>query len=253
MLLGLLHAPDAADLVAFLDEHLRGGEALVQVVGTCEVAYVGRAASFADAGDYVVMLKADGSVQVHGYKGVKPVNWQPRTDDVWVGLDDGQAVLVAERRSPEEMVRVVFLEPALAQALHLREGSGFVLRGSEAEMQRALAYDPSVIEAGLTVLDRELPIDVGGIDLFARDAYGRLVVVELKRAKGTQEAVHQLARYVESVRRFTGEEVRGVLAAPAVTKPALAQLAAAGLEFVEVTALPDVPDGPAQGTLFDPG
>lgn len=251
MVLGLLQQPTAAALVAFLDDHLRGGRALVQVVGTCEVAYVGRAASFADAGDYVVMVKPDGSVQVHGDKGVKPLNWQPRTDDLWVGMDDAQAVLVAERRSPEEMVRVVFLEPMLAQALHLRESGGFVLRGSEAEMQRALARDPAVIEDGLTVLDRELPTDVGGIDLFARDRYGRLVVVELKRAKGTQEAVHQLARYVESVRRFTGEEVRGVLAAPAMTKPALAQLAAAGLEFVEVTALPEADDGPAQGGLFD--
>lgn len=251
MLLGSLHDPHPVELIDFLREHLRAGEALVQVVGTCEVSYVGRAASFADAGDYVVMVKADGSIQVHGYKGVKPVNWQPRTDDLWVGDDDGQAVLVAERRVPDEVLRVVFLEPTLAQALHLREGSGFVLRGSEAEMQRALASDPSVIEAGLTVLDRELPTDVGGIDLFARDRYGRLVVVELKRAKGTQEAVHQLARYVESVRRFTGEEVRGVLAAPALTKPALLQLTAAGLEFVEVLALPDVADGPAQIGLFD--
>jgi endonuclease len=253
VLLGLLVDPTPDDLVDFLRTHMHGGDALVMVAGTCEVAYVGRATSFADAGDYVVMVKADGSIQVHGYKGVKPVNWQPRSDDLWVGIDDAQAVLVAERRSPDELVRVVFLEPALAQALHLREGTGFVLRGTEAEMQRALAHDPSVIEDGLVVLDRELPTDVGGIDLFARDRYGRLVVVELKRAKGTQEAVHQLARYVESVRRFTGEEVRGVLAAPSVTKPALVQLAAAGLEFAEVLALPDIDVGPEQGGLFETG
>jgi hypothetical protein len=138
----------------------------------CEVVYHGRAASVADAGDYVVMLKPDGSLQVHGYRGVKPVNWQPQTDDVWIGLDEGQPVLVAERRSPEELVRIVFLETALAQALELREGSGFVLMGSEAEMQRALARQPELIEPGLTVLDHELPTDVGGIDLFARDADG---------------------------------------------------------------------------------
>lgn len=250
MLLDALHHPDDEALVAFLREHLRSGEALVQVVGTCEVAYVGRAASFADAGDLLVMLKPDGSIQVHRDRGVKPVNWQPRTDDLWVGLDDGQAVLVAERRSPEETLRVVFLEVALAQALRLRDEIGFVLRGSEAEMQRALAHDPGIIEPGLTVLDRELPTDVGGIDLFARDRHGRLVVVELKRAKGTQEAVHQLARYVASVRRFTGEDVRGILAAPAMTRPALTQLAAAGLEFVEVTALPESEPVVDQPSLF---
>ena len=243
--------PTHDELVAFLDEHLRSGRVLVQVVAECEVVYHGRAASVADAGDYVVMLKGDGSLQVHGYKGVKPVNWQPQTDDVWVGLDEGQPVLVAERRSPDEMVRIVFLETALAQALHLREGSGFVLMGSEAEMQQALARAPELIEPGLRVLDRELPTDVGGIDLFGRGADGALVVVELKRAKATQEAVHQLARYVARVRELTGERVRGVLAAPTISKPALAALARAELVYCEVIALPGADEGPVQAGLFD--
>ncbi|TVR97326.1 MAG: DUF91 domain-containing protein [Trueperaceae bacterium] len=243
--------PDPDALVAFLDEHLRDGRMVVQVVAECEVVYHGRAASVADAGDYVVMVKSDGSLQVHGYKGVKPVNWQPQTDDVWVGIEDGQAVLLAERRSPEEMVRIVFLETALAQALHLREGSGFVLMGSEAEMQRALASAPELIEPGLAVLDRELPTDVGGIDLFGRGADGSLVVVELKRAKATQEAVHQLGRYVTRVRELTGERVRGVLAAPTISKPALAALARHQLVFCEVTALPEPETALAQPGLFD--
>ncbi len=244
--------PTHEELIAFLDEHLRAGRALVQVVAECEVLYHGRAASVADAGDYVVMLKADGSLQVHGYKGVKPVNWQPQTDDLRVGLEDGQPVLLAERRSPEELVRIVFLETALVQALDLREHAGFVLMGSEAEMQRALARAPELIEPGLTVLDRELPIDVGGIDLFARDALGSLVVVELKRAKATQEAVHQLERYVTRVRELTGEPVRGVLAAPTITKPALAALGRAELAFREVTALPACEPATAQPSLFEP-
>ncbi len=245
-------APDPGELVAFLNEHLQGGRALLQVVAECEVAYHGRAASVADAGDYLVMVKPDGSLQVHGYKGVKPVNWQPQTDELWAGIEDSQAQLVAERRSPEEFVRVVFLETALAQAIHLREGSGFVLMGSEAEMQRALARAPELIEPGLTVLERELPTDVGGIDLFARDESGALVVVELKRAKATQEAVHQLARYVARVRELTGESVRGVLAAPTITKPALLALERASLLFREVTALPELDEGPSQPSLFDP-
>jgi RecB family endonuclease NucS len=223
----------------------------VQVASECEVLYSGRAASVAEAGDYLVIVKADGSLQVHGHRGVKPVNWQPHTDDLFVGVEDGQAVLRAERFTPSEMVRVAFLEPALAVALWLREGAGFVLMGSEAEMQRALARHPEIIEPGLEVLERELPTDVGGIDLFARDAEGRLVVVELKRGKATQEAVHQLSRYVRSVRGLAGEEVRGVLAAPAITAPALNRLGALGLEFREVTALPE--GGPAsagQPSLF---
>ncbi|MEJ2287589.1 MAG: endonuclease NucS [Deinococcales bacterium] len=253
MIRAQLPHPGPAELAAFLDEHLRAGDCLVQVVSECEVLYSGRAASVAEAGDYLVIVKRDGSVQVHGHRSVKPVNWQPQTDDIFVGVEDGVAVMRAERFHPEEMVRVAFLAPALAQALELREADGFVLMGSEAEMQRALARHPDVIEPGLAVLDRELPTDVGGIDLFARDADGALVVVELKRSKANQEAVHQLSRYVESVRRLTAEPVRGILAAPAVTGPALNQLGSLGLEFREVSALPlEDDEDPRQPSLFAP-
>jgi len=234
--------PSPAELVAFLDEHLRAGDELVQVVGACEVLYSGRAASVAEAGDYLVLVKADGSVQVQGPRGVKPVNWQPQTDDVRVTLEDGCAVLVAERFNPAEFVRVAFQVPALGLALRLEETGNFVLMGSEAEMRRALAANPEIIEPGLVVIDLELPTDVGGIDLFARDSRGRLVVVELKRGKANHEAVHQLDRYVRSVRARYPGEVRGVLAAPAVTAPALNRLGVLGLEFREVIALQGAAD-----------
>lgn len=250
MLRALIQDPTPAELDVFLAEHLRSGECLVQVAGECEVLYQGRAASVADAGDYLVMVKRDGSLQVHGYRGVKPVNWQPHSDDMRISLEDGVAVLYSERFSPAEFVRVAFLRPVLAQALELRDVTGFVLMGSEAEMQQALARRPDLIEEGLTLLDRELPTDVGGIDLYARDRNGNLVVVELKRAKAGQEAVHQLVRYVERVQLITGLRVRGVLAAPTITAPALEQLQRLGLEFREVAALPLDEEEELQPPLF---
>ena len=249
MQIGAIDQPNDLELVEFLREQL-AERAMLLVFGLLEVSYVGRAASFADAGDLLLMLKPDGSLQVHRERGVKPVNWQPRVDDLWVGMEEGQAVLVADRRSPEERLRVVFLEVASAQAFAFREESSFVLRGSESQMQQALAQAPELIEEGLTLLDMELPIDVGGIDLFARDRDGRLVVVELKRAKATHEAVHQLQRYVTSVQRVTGERVRGILAAPEISKPALAILAELGLEHAVVRALPEWEQRVDQPKLF---
>jgi RecB family endonuclease NucS len=196
------------------------------------------------------MLKCDGSLQVHGRNGVKPVNWQPRTDEIIVREDDGRAVLVAERFKPDEMVRIVFLEPALALAIALRDLTGFQLHGSEAQLQAALARHPELIEPDLTVLERELLVGVGGIDLYARDAQGRKVVVELKRGKCTQEAVHQLERYVQAVRSQVPGEVRGILAGASITAPARRQLERSGLQFVEVTSLPIEADEPDQVALF---
>ena len=251
MLLGQVEQPTAEELVSFLQDSLGDEDCVIMVAGELEVLYSGRAASTADAGDFLLILKPDGSLQIHGQRGVKPVNWQPKTDSLEVFVEDGSAVLLSERRSPAEFVRVAFLEPQLAQALRLRELTGFILMGSEAEMQRALARDPSVIEPGLTLVDLEVPTGVGGIDLFARDSSGQLVIVELKRGKASQEAVHQLSRYVAQVTAQVGTPVRGILAAPAISTPALKQLEALKLEFREVSALPGLDDdGPEQLPLF---
>jgi len=244
--------PDAAELTAFLLKHTRAGQCLIQVAGEAEVSYQGRAASMAEAGNYLLIIKRDGSVQIHHPKGIKPLNWQPKTDRLHAQVEEGYCVFTAFRRSPDETVRMVMLNVALAQALDLQEEQGFILAGSEAQMQATLARHPDLIEPGLTILDRELFTGVGDIDLFARDAQGRLVVVELKRAKATHDAVHQLSRYVDAVRRQVppGTQVRGIIAAPSITRHAALTLEKLNLEFKAVTALPTAQEQAAQPQLF---
>src|SRR5699024_3511561 len=111
---------------------------VLQILSQAEVVYSGRAASTADAGDLLVILKGDGSLQVQSQRGVRPVNWQPQTDLIEAFVEDGSALLVSERHSPLELVRVLFLQPHLAQAFRMEELTGFVLMGSEREMQEAL-------------------------------------------------------------------------------------------------------------------
>lgn len=239
MLRAVLTHPTAPELLHFLREHLHAG-ATLHLAGELEVVYQGRAASMAEAGDRLVIVKPDGSVQVHGPRGVKPVNWQPRTDHLSAELEGGAVMLHAQRRSPAEVVRVRVLSCALVCALNLADDALFMLQGSEAEMQAALARHPEIIEAGLKVLDRELLVGVGGLDLYARDAAGRFVVVELKRGRAGHEAVHQLSRYVQAVKTQVPGEVRGILAAPAITAPALDILRSLGLEYRALDALPQV-------------
>lgn len=252
MLQAVLTHPTPHELLTFLRRHLHptaAGGATLHLAGELEVVYQGRAASMAEAGDRFVIVKPDGSLQVHGPRGVKPVNWQPRTDHLSADLEDGAVILHAERRSPAEVVRVRVLSCALASALSLTDDALFLLQGTEAEMQAALARWPELIEDGLKVLDRELLVGVGGIDLYARDAQGRFVVVELKRGRAGHEAVHQLSRYVEQVRTQVPGEVRGILAAPAATAPALQVLASRGLEFRPLDALPQLKEE-RQPSLF---
>lgn len=250
MIRGQLLDPAPADLVAFLNAHLKTGGGLIQIAGEAEVTYHGRAASTAEAGNYLLILKKDGSLQIHAPTGVKPMNWQPKTDAVTAQVEDGYAVLTATRKSPAETVRVTLITTSLAQVLAIHDEAGFILAGSEAQMQATLARHPDLIEPGLTILDRELLSGVGDMDLYARDARGRLCVIELKRAKATQEAVHQLSRYVDAVRGQVSGDVRGILAAPSVSRPAAMTMERLGLEFKAIHALPTAQESTAQGSLF---
>jgi RecB family endonuclease NucS len=88
-------------------------------------------------------------------------------------------------------------------------------------MQKTLAGHPDLIEPGLRVLNWELLVESGGIDLYAQNTQGRFVV-ELKCGRATQDTVSQLGRYIASVQRVVGTGmVRGILAAPSITGPAL--------------------------------
>ena len=137
-----LTLPAPAALAAFLNRHTRTRDCLVQVAGLAEVTYRGRAASTADVGTYLVLLKQDGSLQIHHPTGIKPMNWQPKTDDLVARVDEDVCMLLASRRSPMELVQVVFLQPQMALALELQGAGTFVLSGSEAQMQETLARTP---------------------------------------------------------------------------------------------------------------
>jgi endonuclease len=251
----VLHAPSKDDLEDFLKLALQRREFL-QVIGSCEVVYLGRAASLTESGEYVVMLKPDGSLQVHGARGVKPINWQPKTDDLRVSRDeDDRVMLLAERFNPNELVQITFNAPQMALSLELRDEKIFQLHGSEAQMHEALKRNLGSLEVGLRLLEHELPVGVGDVDIYARDAEGNMVIVEVKRAKANQEAVHQLERYVRAVRLqlppLFSERVRGILAAPDISKPARVQLERLGLEFRVFAALPEEKKPESQTGLFE--
>src|SRR5439155_21263493 len=81
-------------------------------------------------------------------------------------------------------------------------------------------------ELGLRLVRREWPTDIGPVDLMCRDEEDGWVAVEIKRI-GTIEAVEQLSRYLDFIRRDPAKETcRGVLAGQTL-KPQAVKLAEA--------------------------
>ena len=200
------------------------------VVANCTVDYAGRLSAHLDRALRLLMVKADGSVSVHADGGAyKPLNWMSppcrlRTEpDQWVVTNDKGETLT------------IHLSDVLLDVEHdLGLDPGLQKDGVEAHLQELLAANPEVLAAGMQVIRREYPTDIGPVDLLCRDSSGQTVAVEIKR-RGEIDGVEQLARYLERL-DLDGRlrPVRGIFAAQLIKPQAQVLAAARGIECVEV-------------------
>jgi RecB family endonuclease NucS len=201
------------------------------LIGSCGVDYKGRANSRLDLGERVVMIKEDGSVLVHRPSGYEAVNWQPPGCIFHSRVKDGVLLITAIRRAPSESLRIRFNGLHLIAAMKLRDTGEFSLYASEADMQKAVLMKPSLIERGFRPISFEKKVEPGFVDVYGVDSEGKLVVVEIKRKAAGRAAALQLSRYVKAVERIANRDVRGVLAAPDITKGTQKLLATLDLAF----------------------
>ena len=192
--------------------------------GRCWVEYEGRGASKSTPGDRLVVVKPSGSILVHGSKGFKPENWQPDGSVFHVDLINGILRLRAVRKKPREIL-IVWCDKIYTISGGMPSGEGaFIMYMSEAEIRDTLARHPEIVGEGLVPIEKEKPVETGFIDLYFKGPKGETVVVEIKRVKAGEDAVKQLAQYLEALRK-RGVNAEGVLAAPGFTEAAVREAA----------------------------
>jgi len=205
---------------------------MVVIVGSCVINYHGRASSTLTRGERLVIVKPDGSIQIHRPWDVSPVNWQPPGCIFHVDVVDDGLRLRAVRIKPREVVDVIFDKITILVCCTLVDEGDFSLYASELDMQKAIIAYPNIIEDGLKIISFERHVDPGFIDLYGLDSKGRLVILEIKRRVADKSAVLQLAKYVNEVKsRSPYREVRGILVAPGISKGVQSLLSSLGLEF----------------------
>lgn len=228
--LNVLTQPTLAEAVTLIEKAFTQRKTLI-VVGNCQVHYAGRANSTLEAGDRVLIIKADGSLLVHRPVGYEPVNWQPPGSVFHVRLGKDTVEIHAVRHKPRESVTVTFSNVYMASALSLEDSGEFMLYASESDMHRAILVEPSLLEEGFKPISYEKKVEPGFVDVYGVDKAGRLVVVEVKRKTAGKEAALQLARYIDAIKAKADREIRGVLAAPSLGKDVQRLLETLGLEF----------------------
>lgn len=207
---------------------------LLLVVGKCQVKYTGRATSKLAHGDRVILVKSDGSFLVHQNKGLAAINYQPPKGRLSCELGDGFLILRAARRKPKELLEAIFSKVHFARAFSITDDESLKVFGTEQDLSKLLMQDLSIIEPGLRSNKRESKILRGFIDITARDAQGKCVLIEVKRRTAGLKAVTQLKRYVDEAAKRKNEKVRGFLCAPEITKNAKIMLEREGLEYYKL-------------------
>jgi endonuclease len=200
------------------------------VIATCSVEYDGRLEAHLPRAKRLLMVKADGSVSVHSEgNAYKPLNWMTHPCE----LKEEPGVWTVTNAKGETLT-VTIEEVHLDVQYELGDEPGLQKDGVESHLAELLAADPSVLEAGLTLIKREYATDIGPVDLLCRDTEGRVVAVEIKR-RGEIDGVEQLARYLERL-DLDGRwrPVRGLLAAQQIKPQARVLAAARGIGCVEV-------------------
>jgi endonuclease len=206
------------------------------LVARCEVRYSGRLDALLPEALRLIIIKADGSVLVHADAGgYKPLNWMTPPTVIEEAPD---TIVVRKRAGASEDRLEISITEAISDVTHDMGApdadAGLAKDGVEAHIQELLAEQPEWCGAGFRLVRREWPTDIGPVDLMCRDADEEWVAVEVKRVAGI-EAVEQLSRYLERIRRDPAlGSCRGVLAAQQIKPQARVLAGARRIDVVEV-------------------
>jgi endonuclease len=203
------------------------------IVARCEVTYTGRLTAVLPEALRLLMIKSDGSVLVHADTGsYKPQNWM--TPPTVIEEEPGRMVVRRRAGASEDRLDIRIAE-VLSDVEHdMGESAALQKDGVERDLQEALAAAPEALGEPLTLVRREWQTEIGPVDLMCRDGEAGWVAVEVKRV-GTIEAVEQLTRYLDFIRRDPAKAgCRGILAAERLKPQAVALADSRGLRCVTV-------------------
>ena len=182
------------------------------------VEYEGRASSTLALGNYGILRKPDGSIQIHGADLIKPLNYMGKATISW----DGDVILA---KSKKEKIRITV--DCVHHLVPLEEWSDskIQLTRTEAELRDKIVADPEFylgIDPEKFEAFPEFKLNGGPVDLvfFPRGSGECLRVVEVKRKQVTKGTCYQLQKYMDTLRKRYGEQYGylGYVAAPRIIK-----------------------------------
>jgi len=235
-----------ADALKFIEKNHKSiaDKTMLLLAGDCMVEYRGRARSFLDWGERVIMIKQDGNVLVHQPVMREPINWQSAgTKTSFKVNKQGYLTIRCSHTKPPEKMKMTLRKIQFVNVTLLRDKAKQIISGMETDVVNEITNNPNVVEEGLRISKHEKHVKSGMVDLFGYDLNHTPVVIEVKRSLATISAVHQLRMYVNDIKNDVDDaSVRGILCAPRVPDMVKNLLADYNLEWKEVERNVVLPD-----------
>jgi RecB family endonuclease NucS len=235
----------SADALDFIEKYhkSKADKTILLVIGDCMIDYHGRARSFLDWGERIIIIKQDGAVLVHQPIMREPVNWQPSGCKTDYSVKEDQLILRSHHTRPPEKMKITFRTLKLVATSSLYDKAKLIISGMETDVVNEIISKPDVIEEGLRISKREKHVKSGMIDLFGYDKNHTPVIIEVKRSLANISAVHQLRMYVSDIKKDVDTaNVRGILCAPRIPDMVKKLLSDYDLEWKEVERNIVLPD-----------
>ena len=192
----------------------------------CEVLYDGRASSTLEAGNYLIIFKADGSIQIQAGNKIAPRNYQ----QPGAKLELRGHVLIIRRK--HETIKIIIHK--LHQVFYPQNWSCaeiVIIRTERDLVNKLFANWSDYIEGNFATIQLEFATPLGPIDLAGVDATGCYHLVEVKRKGIIVPNISQLNRYVSAM-RDRGELVAGYIAAPRIGDRARDYCESLGFKYI---------------------
>lgn len=194
----------------------------------CEVLYDGRATSTLELGNFLVIHKGDGSIQIQAGNKIFPRNYQGAGGK----LEICDNTIISTRK--RETIKIIVHE--VHDQIYLTNWSlaeVAIIRTEKDLVNKLLRDWHDYIEGDFELIRTEFQTPLGPIDLAGVEANGDHHLVEVKRRNVSVQNVSQLNRYV-SVLREQGKVVHGYIAAPRIGNNAIKYCESLGFEYLNV-------------------
>jgi RecB family endonuclease NucS len=229
--------PNIKESYKFVNKYhkLKSDKKILIIIGNCMVNYHGRAKSFLDWGQRIIIIKQDKTILIHRPEMREPVNWQPSGSTIIFSIFNNMLILKSHNNKTKERMKIIFREIEIIISSSIKDKAKLIISGMEKDLVNQIINNPSLIEDGLYISKREKHVKFGLIDLYGFDKNHIPVIIEVKRSQANISSVHQLRMYVNDIKKdINTAMVRGILCAPKIPDMIKKLLSEYDLEWREI-------------------